>query len=170
MVDSKGKVRKKKIVDAPAKKAFTGSLLLQCEPFDYTPDKWLDKMGYPKDGRPVFTLQPLSSYDRHWIEADNNKMTYEGMLWAKKEGVDITQKDNTYLAMCKFSEFSDREKRLSIVRRSIKKVKNLDGLDFESEEGLDEMVFDRLPIELLNLIEAKLLSVAHLTDEEVLGL
>ena len=162
----------KKITEAPTAKAFTGSLLLSCEPFDFTPDKWLDSKGVPKEDRPVFRLRPFNSSERHFIEADNNKMTTEGLLWAKREGVDITLPENTYLAITKFSEFSDTEKRRDIVRSCILGFENLFGAQWvgDDKNGLVKAVFDRFPTELINIIEARLMKESSLDNDEVLGL
>ena len=161
----------KKVKDAPKNEGFTGSLLLSLEPFDFVPDKWLDSLGFAKENRPVFRLRPLNSKERHFMEADQSRMTSEGMLWAKKEGIDLSDQDNFYLVATKFSEYSEIEKRRDIVRGCIVGF-TMEGSKFRKDEegGLSKAVFEKFPTVLVNAIETELLKKSRLTNGEVLGL
>lgn len=163
-----------KIKDAPEAASFTGSLLLKQSPVDFCPDAFLDKIGYPKEKRPVFVLRPLSALDRHRLDADGRRMSTEGLLWAKQNNVDIGDKSNFALILNKFAEYSDWEARREITRRAIIGFKNGEGLgDFakaETDDGLSRELFDRLPDELVAVIENELTRLANLTMSEALGL
>ena len=158
---------KKKITTAPKKKAFTGSLLLTCEPFTCTPDSFLDRLGFAKQNRPVFKMRPMNAKERHFMEADQNNMTAEGMLWVKEKGLDILDEKNQYMITSKFATYSDSEGRKEIVRGCILGVS---GGGIDEPSGIDKETFDRLPLEIINLLEAELLKKANLSNDEVLGL
>ena len=164
--------KKRKIEHAPKRVKFTGSLLLSSEPFDYTPDAFLDKLGFAKENRPVFTIRPMNAKERHFFEADQNNMTAEGMLWAKEKNIDIQDKSNLYMVVSKFSTFSDIEKRMDIVRSCIIGASGNFGSDFKKAEdgGMSEEMFDKLPDEIKTGIEAELMKRGRLTNDEVLGL
>ena len=164
----------KKITEAPTAKAFTGSLLLSVEEFDYTPDKMLDALGFAKENRPVFRLKPLTTKQRHFIEADTAKMQAEGAIWAKSQGIDIKAKDvsDFYILSKKWNEFSDTDARREIVRSCIVGFNGV-GLElFEQAEdgGLNQEIFDRFPTDLINSIEVELRRRTSLNNDEVLGL
>jgi len=165
----------KKVKSVPKEDVFTGSLLLQSEEFEFTPHTLLDRIKYPKENRPVFVLKPLNAKDRHWMESDSKKMQSEGLLWAKQNKIDIKEDENFMILVTKFGEFSDTEARKEIIRKSIvgfkcEDEKLLGKFEEESDGGLSKAIFDRFPIELINLIDAELNKRASLSLNETLGL
>jgi hypothetical protein len=168
----KNKKNTVKLKKAPKEKGFKGSLLLESEPFEYTHDYFLDKIGFEKENRPVFVMKPLNARQRHFMDQDEKHITAEGMLWAKSKGIEFKEtskdKEMQYLLINKFSEFSDVEGRFEIVRQNIIKIKNMKA-KFD-ENGLDKDIFDRLPNEIKNMLDAELNKRASLTNSEVLGL
>jgi hypothetical protein len=163
-----------RVTEIPQAEAFTGSLLLRMEPVEFCPHDLLDKLKFPKEGRPVFILRPLGARDRHWMDADSRKMSTGGMLWAKENGIDIQDPKNLVLVVTKFSEFSDWEKRRDIVRRSIVGFKSATGLGnfikADDDDGLHPKMFEQFPDELVNVIDYELVRMASLSSGEVLGL
>lgn len=163
-----------KIKDVPEAAMFAGSLLLKQSPVEFCPNMFLDKIGYPPEKRPVFVLRPLSALDRHRLEADGRRMSTEGLLWARQNNVDISDKNNFALIINKFTEYSDWAARREITRRAIIGFKNGEGIgDFvkaAADDGLSQELFDRLPDELVAVIENELTRLANLTTAEALGL
>lgn len=152
---------------------FRGSLLLKAERFEYTPDDFLDALNFDKENRPIFILEPLNSTERHKLDQDGKRMSSEGLLWAKKNDIDIQPKENFYLLVNKWSEFSDVQMRNEIVRKKIKGFKNTAQMtEFKEDEdgGLSKDIFEKFPQGLISALDAALVKNSALTGEEVLGL
>lgn len=164
-----------KVTEAPAAAPFAGSLLLSIEPFEFTPAKMLDALGFAEENRPCFIMRPMTAKQRHFIEGDNARMQSEGGVWARKNGIDLQGKDiaDFYILAKKWDEFSDKEKRRDITRSCIVGFKGQGLGEFtksEKDNGLSEQIFERFPTELATALEMELIRRNSLTNDDALGL
>ncbi len=63
--------------------------------FEYRPDDLFDAYNTQEEDRFTFTLKPLTDADKIRINVSTKNSTIQLLLWAKKEGFDITKIDST---------------------------------------------------------------------------
>lgn len=155
--------KKVKITEAPEKKKFSGLLLDKAKEYNFTPDVLLDKLGAPKDGRPVFTLRPYTYVERHEVEAEKSLIQSESFMWAKKNGVDIQKLDNLeFMALQQYLISKAYGSRQSEITRNC--ILKVNGKEFNTE------IFDQFPIDLIESIGAEVKRISELKMDDFLGL
>jgi len=153
----------------------------------FSPTDIFEMFEVAKDDYYTFKLKPLTAKDKYELESRLSKISLDGMLWAKQNGIKIATYGNAkdedeamgHLLFLKYMQsLDDRDSRFGLTQKHViglTNYKNADGksVKFKKETDADyiaDVIWDSIPDKIKDKVYDRLLEISNISQWEMRNL